>query len=85
MELREVPSANDVQAVYNSLANQVRSAINQEHSLGISQIVFLQTNTVPKTTSGKIARAWCRKAFVGGTLKAVFQKSFKDGTATFEI
>jgi acyl carrier protein len=85
MELRVVPSANDVHGVCNPLADQVRSAINQEHSIGITQIVFLQTKTVPKTTSGKIARAWCRKAFVGETLKVIFRKSFKDETATFEI
>jgi acyl-CoA synthetase (AMP-forming)/AMP-acid ligase II len=85
MELREVPSANDVHGVCNPLADQVRSVINQEHSISITQIVFLQTKTVPKTTSGKIARAWCRKAFVGGTLKVVFRKSFKDETATFGI
>lgn len=85
MELREVPSANDVQGVCNPLADQVRSALNQEHSISINQVVFLQTKTVPKTTSGKIARAWCRKAFVAGTLKVVFRKSFKDGTSSFEI
>jgi acyl-CoA synthetase (AMP-forming)/AMP-acid ligase II/acyl carrier protein len=85
MELREVPPVSEAEAVCNKLAEQVRSAINQEHSLGISQLVFLRTRTVPKTTSGKIARAWCRKGFLGGTLQIVFKKSFKDGTANFEI
>eukprot|EP00980_Cylindrotheca_fusiformis_P003161 scaffold721_cov131-Cylindrotheca_fusiformis.AAC.51 len=85
MELRDVPSTNDIQGVCNPLADQVRAAINQEHSIGISQILFLQTKTVPKTTSGKIARAWCRKAFLAGTLKVVFRKSFKEGASTFEV
>jgi acyl-CoA synthetase (AMP-forming)/AMP-acid ligase II len=31
----------------------------------------LQTRTVPKTTSGKIARSWCRRAWVDGTLQIV--------------
>lgn len=85
MELREVPTEKEAQNVCNPLADQVRSAINQEHSLSVSQIIFLQTKTVPKTTSGKIARAWCRKAFIGGTLKVVFRKSFKGGASSFEI
>jgi acyl carrier protein len=85
MELREVPSAKDMQSFCNPLADQIRGAINQEHSLGISHILFLQTKSVPKTTSGKIARSWCRKAFVGNTLKVVFGKSFKDKTTSFEI
>ena len=45
----------------------------------------MKTKTVPKTTSGKIARAWCRKGFLGGTLQVVYRKSFKDSTTTFEI
>jgi acyl-CoA synthetase (AMP-forming)/AMP-acid ligase II len=85
MELREIPPASEAQSVCNKLADQVRSAINQEHSLGISQILFLRTKTVPKTSSGKIARAWCRKGFLAGTLQVVFKKSFKDETAVFEM
>lgn len=85
MELREVPSKKQVQDVCNPLADRVRAAINQEHSLSIDQILFLRTKTVPKTTSGKIARAWCRKAFIGGTLKVVFRKSYREGASSFEI
>jgi acyl-CoA synthetase (AMP-forming)/AMP-acid ligase II/acyl carrier protein len=80
MELREnVPSTSnqpDIVKICDPLADQVRSAITQEHSLSISQIIFLRTKTVPKTSSGKIARAWCRKGFLAGTLQIVYQKSF---------
>ena len=31
----------------------------------------IQTRTVPKTTSGKIARSWCRRALLDGTLEIV--------------
>ena len=68
------------------LAKEIRSSINQEHSLGVASIAFLKTRTVPKTSSGKIARAWCRKGYVNGTLQVVYQTSFKDGTpAPLEI
>jgi acyl carrier protein len=48
-----------------------RAAVSAEHGLTLSSVVLLRTRTVPKTTSGKIARAWCRKAFVDGTLSAL--------------
>ena len=71
MELKVVPASKDVDSVCSSLANQIRSAINQEHSLGLFSIALLKTRTVPKTSSGKIARAWCRKGYVAGTLQVV--------------
>jgi hypothetical protein len=85
MELKEVPASKQVESVCVPLANQIRASINQEHSLGITEIVFLQPRSVPKTSSGKIARAWCRKGFVAGTLKVVYRKSFKSNTSFLEI
>lgn len=81
MELRsEVISSNnskDISTLCANYANQVRSSINQEHSLGISYIVFVNQRTVSKTSSGKIARAWCRKAYMNRTLQIIYEKSFK--------
>jgi acyl-CoA synthetase (AMP-forming)/AMP-acid ligase II/acyl carrier protein len=85
MELREIPPAGQAERLCNQLADDVRAAVIQDHSLGISQIVFVKTKTVPKTTSGKIARAWCRKGFVAGTLQVVYKKSFRDNTSNVEI
>ena len=87
MELKEVPgSSAKIQELCDSLADTIKKAVNQEHSLGLSQIVFLQTKTVPKTSSGKIARAWCRKGYLAGTLKVVYKKSYaKNGASSFEI
>lgn len=85
MELKEAPKANEASAVCLPLANQIRGAINQEHSLGISEIVFLRAKTVPKTSSGKIARSWCRKGFIAGTLDVIFRHSFTTGASAFEI
>ena len=69
--------SQDAEAICGPIANQIRAAINQEHSLGVAHIVLLRPRTIPKTTSGKIARSWCRKAYVGGTLDAVYKKSFR--------
>jgi acyl carrier protein len=79
LELREVPkNRNELEKKCTTMANDIRSALNQEHSLGVSVIVFLKPKTVPKTTSGKIARSWCRKGYLARTLDAVCEKSFKD-------
>ena len=86
MELRDVPSSSaKIRELCDSLAYTIRAAITQEHSLGLSQIVFLQTKTVPKTSSGKIARVWCRKGFLAGTLKVVYKLHFATGISSFEI
>jgi len=78
LELKEVPQGN-MQATCDPIIDAIKRAISQEHSLGISQIVLLKPKTVPKTTSGKIARAWCRKAFVDNSLDVVYRRSFKEG------
>lgn len=81
MELKEVPgSVGAVEKVCKPLADSVQAAVMQEHSLTISEITFLKTRTVPKTSSGKIARSWCRKGFVNGTLSIVYRKSFRSTT-----
>eukprot|EP00977_Amphora_coffeiformis_P003621 scaffold703_cov168-Amphora_coffeaeformis.AAC.24 len=78
MELKEVPNSSDaVERTCKPLADAVHAAVTQEHSLSLSEIVFLKTRTVPKTSSGKIARSWCRKGFINGTLSIVYRKSFR--------
>lgn len=65
-----------MEAVCEPIAKKIKAAVNQEHSLGIAHIVLLRPRTIPKTTSGKISRSWCRKAYAGKTLDAVYTKSF---------
>jgi hypothetical protein len=65
-----------LESVCAELINSIRSAVNQEQSLGLSHIILLRPKTVPKTTSGKIARAWCRKAYLQKTLQSIDEKSF---------
>lgn len=83
LEIKEVPT--DVKAVCEPIIDAIRGAVNQEHSLGITQIVLLKPKSIPKTTSGKIARAWCRKAFLDNTLDVVYRKSFKDDVPLSDV
>jgi hypothetical protein len=64
----------------------IRSVILQEHSLSLADIVLLKPKSVPKTTSGKIARSWCRKGYLANTLHVVYRKNYqKKEVAAMEI
>jgi len=76
LELREIPAAESLEAVCDQLATVLRGAIMQEHSLSVAHITLLVPKTVPKTSSGKISRARCRKGFLDKSLKTIYSKSF---------
>jgi len=48
----------------------------------LSHIVLLRPRTIPKTSSGKIARSWCRKAFVAKKLSSIYEKSYSEFKTT---
>jgi len=81
MELREIMKRDFCE----DLVDRIRGAINQEHSLSLSIIILIQPKTISKTTSGKIARSWCRKAFMGNNLKVVYLKEFTQKMSSMEI
>jgi len=45
-----------------------QDAIVAAHGITVSHLCILKPRTIPKTTSGKIARSWCRKAYLAKTL-----------------
>ncbi len=49
--------------------------------------MILPPRSIPKTTSGKITRSGCRKAYLQKTLKSIYSTSFgtNKAAATFEI
>ncbi len=49
----------------------IRRAVAQEHDVQVSHVVLLKPGTLPKTSSGKIQRQACRKAFLAAQLDAV--------------
>ena len=48
----------------SQMAESLRRVIAADHGIALSSVCLLKMKTVPKTTSGKIARSWCRKAFL---------------------
>jgi acyl carrier protein len=75
-ELRDPSKVDHVQTV-----KDMRNAIAQTHGVELHTAVLLKPKTVPKTTSGKIARKWCRKAFEEGTLQIVYKHEKSGGNA----
>lgn len=57
------PSASELFA-------HVRQAVSQRHGISVTDIVLALPAAVPKTTSGKIQRNFCRTLFLDGSLPA---------------
>ncbi|MEU5882789.1 fatty acyl-AMP ligase [Spirillospora sp. NPDC047279] len=63
---RRVPIRRlDIEAVERA----VRAAVKNGHDVRVHDFVLIETGTLPRTTSAKIARAACRKAYLDGTLQ----------------
>ncbi len=73
--VQEVSHSFEVGHNFNAekLIAKIREAISEEHELQAFAIVLVKPGSIPKTSSGKIQRYACRKAFADGTLKAIAQ------------
>ncbi len=49
----------------------IRNAVIEHHELIPTAVVLLRTGSIPKTSSGKIARSACKKGFTQGNLRLV--------------
>jgi acyl transferase domain-containing protein/acyl-CoA synthetase (AMP-forming)/AMP-acid ligase II/pimeloyl-ACP methyl ester carboxylesterase/acyl carrier protein len=59
---------------------QIRQTIAENHELQVYSIVLIKTGSIPKTSSGKIARYACRQGFLDDSLSIVAQwDSFRGG------
>ena len=54
--------------------NAIRDAVSSTHGVSLSSLCILKPRTIPKTTSGKVARSWCRKGFTLGTLEVLYRQ-----------
>jgi 8-amino-7-oxononanoate synthase/acyl carrier protein len=62
------------------LIDQVRKSVTAQHEIPPDAIVLVRPNSVPKTSSGKVQRHACRKAYLNNELMVV--KSWRaDGAA----
>lgn len=58
---------------YEEIAEKIIAAVSLEQGLYLTGVCLLKTKSIPKTTSGKISRAACRKAFLDKQLSVVYQ------------
>ncbi len=57
------------------VVGNIREAITSQHSLQVYAVVLIKTNSIPKTSSGKIQRHACRSGFLAGNLNVVYDWS----------
>ncbi|MBD0336593.1 MAG: AMP-dependent synthetase, partial [Cyanobacteria bacterium Co-bin13] len=55
-----------------AVCSAIRRSVAEQHELQVSAIVLLKTNSLPKTSSGKIQRFLCRSGFLDRQLDAVY-------------
>ncbi|MGJ4952831.1 AMP-binding protein [Bradyrhizobium sp. HKCCYLS20291] len=51
----------------------IREAVAQEHGLALAAVVLLQPPTLPRTSSGKVQRRECARAFAAGELAEAYR------------
>ncbi|UXA16042.1 fatty acyl-AMP ligase [Mycobacterium sp. SMC-4] len=49
-----------------SAAEAIRAAVQQRHGLEVAEVRIVPAGSIPRTTSGKLARHACRSDFLGG-------------------
>lgn len=61
------------------IADAVRAAISQRHGVTVRDLLLVPAGSIPRTSSGKIARRACKTAYLEGTLRGGYtQQSFPD-------
>lgn len=61
------------------IADAVRAAVSQRHGVMVRDVLLVPAGSIPRTSSGKIARRACRVAYLEGTLRGGHtQQAFPD-------
>ncbi|RCJ24926.1 AMP-dependent synthetase [Nostoc sp. ATCC 43529] len=59
----------------DEVLGNIRQAVAAEHNLQVYATALIKTNSIPKTSSGKIQRHACHSAFINGSLDVVYDWS----------
>jgi fatty acid CoA ligase FadD32 len=61
------------------IAETVRAAIAKRHGVTVRDLLLVPAGSIPRTSSGKIARRACKAAYIAGTLRGGYrQQAFPD-------
>jgi acyl-CoA synthetase (AMP-forming)/AMP-acid ligase II/acyl carrier protein len=55
----------------DAVVKNIRQAVAEQHDLEVYAILLIKTNSIPKTSSGKIQRYACRTGFLNNSLEVV--------------
>ncbi len=69
----------------DEVAKAMRQIVSENHELQVYAILLLKTGSIPKTTSGKIARRACRALYLKGELNLVGTSILEDSTSDVDI
>ncbi len=56
------------------IADAVRGALSQRHGVTVRDVLLVPAGSIPRTSSGKLARRACRTAYLEGTLRGGYQQ-----------
>ncbi|OBA56431.1 fatty-acid--CoA ligase [Nocardia sp. 852002-51101_SCH5132738] len=56
------------------IADAVRGALSQRHGVTVRDVLLVPAGSIPRTSSGKLARRACRAAYLEGTLRGGYQQ-----------
>ena len=56
------------------IADAVRGALSQRHGVTVRDVLLVPAGSIPRTSSGKLARRACRAAYLEGTLRGGHQQ-----------
>jgi acyl-CoA synthetase (AMP-forming)/AMP-acid ligase II len=48
--------------------DDIRAAVSRRHSLPLAEVLMVAAGSIPRTTSGKLARQACRALYLNGEL-----------------
>ncbi len=85
--LQEIKKEDRSSIDFEQISQAIRAAIAQNHGLNVDTLVLLRPGSVLKTSSGKVRRQACKKAFLEGTLsplKVLTSQSSNPETAVLD-
>ena len=62
-----------------AVAEAVRRAVAEEHEVQVWEVVLLRAGALPKTSSGKVQRALCRRLYLAGELPCLSRSALAAG------
>ena len=69
--VQEIERTPEADGELNAIVAAIKDALFNEHGVVPYAVTLIHAGSIPKTTSGKIQRNACRKAFLDGSLKTV--------------